>query len=314
MQTSRFFAPHFVTYCGSHFLAVDHTQPVLATISHSGAIVDVASWSDRVDIPAESPWPNRRFAMDGDRFLVQDLPAEPLIEASVDATGTITTSVESPDEFPSRTARYRRMWTAHATYESNEDSHWQFHSHLNGIAWSSDVTYDGSQSVRFESPASIVSHCTTGLIAAVCVQRENKRPFPLRPCSDLHILTAHDTTLTDMPVEQLDITSHCWRPQLELSQQQRELRNYMAFPLGDLHVDGLRNAQVVVRGTGLSTVIETRFCLDSDPNTVFCRQDQPFDELGHLRGLRDMTVLLDEDINGSALASLFMQDAALVYI
>lgn len=302
MPTSRSFDPSYVTALGPYFLAVDRVQPVLVAVSISGVVVDIASWGDSAPLPASSPWPNRRFAVDGDRLFVQDLPAEPVVAASIRDDGSIV--VDSGSAFPGQGGVYRRLWTAPPVRDGEVDARWRFRSQLDRTFWSADVSFDKS-SVHFESPASIVSRATHGATAAVCLQRENKRPFPLRPASEMHLLKAGKHGLVDLAVEELDISARCWQPTADWPRTQRNLADYLSFSLGDLAVleqFGAHDAEVIVRGVGLSTAVETRFRLVEFPTTVFRRHDVPFDELGHLCGLRDMGVLLDEDLNGSGLA------------
>lgn len=280
----------------------------------SGAVVDVASWGDHVPLPAESPWPNRRFAVAGNRLLVQDLPAESVVAASLSADGAITVDVNST--FPERGGVYRRLWTAPPTRDGELDSRWQFRSYLDRIFWSADVSFNGV-SKRFERPASVVSQATRGTTAAACVLRENKRPFPLRPVSELHLLTPGEHELVDVVVEELDISAECWQPKVDLPRVQRDLSEYMSFPLGELITlerSGAHEPEIRVRSTGLATVVETRFRLSGFPNAVFCRRDVPFDELGHVCGLREMTVVLDEDINGGDLLRWLESPAGLVFL
>lgn len=234
---------------------------------------------------------------------MQDLPDEPVIGVSVRSDGSLV--VESGSPFPEEGGVYRRLWTAPPVRGGEVDARWRFQSHLDRVFWSADVSFDNA-SVHFASPASIVSRATHGATAAVCLQREDKRPFPLRPSSELHLLTAGDHGLVDAAVEELDISARCWRPTVDRPRAQRDLSEYLAFSLGDLAVLeelGAQAPEVSIHGVGLSTVVETRFRLVEFPTVVFCRRDVPFDELERLCGLRDMGVLLDEDLNGSALAS-----------
>ncbi|MEU6133060.1 hypothetical protein ABZ805_28100 [Saccharopolyspora sp. NPDC047091] len=131
------------------------------------------------------------------------------------------------------------------------------------------------------------------------MQRENKRPWPFRPRCAALVLTATGHGVTSTPVPDLDVADRCLPRRRDEREVRRELDEYLDFSRSQLRaaVDvGARDAELVVRGSGLDTEVELRFRLDGFPGTVFCRRDVPFDESGAIAGLRAWNIALDEDV------------------
>ncbi len=73
---------------GRCIVAVDRAQPVAASVSPDGEVLDVASWAHEVAPPTEAAHPNRRIGVGDGRLVVQDLPGCRPVSLAVGADGT----------------------------------------------------------------------------------------------------------------------------------------------------------------------------------------------------------------------------------
>ncbi|GAB2750398.1 hypothetical protein GCM10027174_26330 [Salinifilum aidingensis] len=316
MAAERPFRPGFVRAVGSCFVAVDEVQPVAMSLSPSGEVLDVTSWAEQTT-PVTTK--TRTIAAGEDRAFVRDWPTSlsapsapraPLATVAIDVAsdGQLSPTVGEVAEVPPQNRRDRHLRHTeepHTIEEFQQD--WTFRIHLTGVAWHSEA-FHASERVDFPAPAEIRSQAVLDNVAAICVQRANKRPWPFHPDCDIQLLAAAEHGLATAQVPNPDIAHLCWPRQRDDLAVRRELGEYLDFALGNLDAaaeHGAREPQMIVHGTGLDTVIELRFRLDAFPETVLCRRDVPFDETGAVSGLRARNVVLDEDIEFSVLTGAF---------
>ncbi|MFR9730984.1 hypothetical protein ACL03H_17300 [Saccharopolyspora sp. MS10] len=325
MTSQRPFRPAFVRAIGSHFVSIDHVQPVAISISSSGELIGSTSWADQASPVATK---KRIVTSDEGRVFVIDWPtslAAPnsqsnpisVVAVAVSPNGNLTSAAADESEVPSSPRTHRRMSSRGATHtiEASEQ-HWIFRNHLTGWIWNSEAIHAGAH-LALPSPAHITSHATLGDLAAITVQRENKRPWPFQPQSEVQILTRTRSALTSMGVPHIDIGHLCWARRRDEREALRDLNEYMRFTRSQIHSaakKGARDVRLVVRGAGLDTTIELWFTLDSAPGAVFCRRDVPFDETGHASGLRGQNIALDEDIESGLIQIASHDEGSVTYI
>src|SRR4051794_29371423 len=92
----RQLAAQFLEVRGAAVVAVDRAQPVAATVSPTGEVLDVVSWSELVPPPQATAWPNRRIGVEGDGIIVQDLPDGLPVAVSVDPDGSLSAGRGEP--------------------------------------------------------------------------------------------------------------------------------------------------------------------------------------------------------------------------
>ncbi|SFT95762.1 hypothetical protein SAMN04487904_115110 [Actinopolyspora lacussalsi subsp. righensis] len=331
MDSKRPFRPGFICTTGSCFVAIDQVQPVAISLSPAGEVLDVTSWADQVS-PAVTK--KRTIASGKDCVFVCDWP--PSLSASsgmrtpfatvviaVAPSGQLSASVSECTEIPPQSRRDRYLKDPKDTY-TIEDIHiieeiqqnWVFRIHLIGKNWHSEVLYE-TERIDFPAPAHITSQAVLGNVAAMCVQRANKRPWTFRPKCDIQLATATEYGLTSTQISSIDIGHLCWPRERNGTAVRRELGQYLDFACGSLYAaisKGAYDPQIVVHGIGLDTVIELWFKLDVFPGIDFCRQDIPFDETGNIAGLRAYTIMLDEDIEFSILQGDFDTSGSVAYV
>lgn len=309
----RLFSPRFVTALGSHFVAVDRVQPVVVSISADGQLRDIRSWSQEVTVPELSTWPNQQFSLHGKTLFFQRLPAGEIVAIQAGANGNLETwAVDRVPAGASVTVQ-PRMWTAppiRYPTPGGDGTTWLIESMLDQFFWSARVTLNSKGGVSrwldIPNPASIVSYSSIGTeVAALCVQRANKRPWPFCPEIELWLTFAGPGVLYSQVLPSIDITDLCWENDLTseaVLRRKSELSSYLSYSAGQyqgVREYGAEDVELVLSGdvsTGDST-IDIRFMLDEVPGVTSLRRDKPFDELGNLAGgLRDMNVSLVEDL------------------
>lgn len=289
------------------YVFVDHLQPVAVSVSLVGEVVDVHSWVESVGAPEEPAWPNRQIWHGSAGLWVQDLPSGEIIEVSPDTSGRLSHRVLDDGDDPSGMQQVqRRLWMS--ADARTPISGWSFDSRLDGVAWSSSISYmDGSYSAFADlgTPASVLGFDVLDEgHASACIQKHNKRPWPFHPTIEMHVLRIEPQAgLSHMIVPSINVVDSCW-PRRELNAQRRyanreELSNYLAYALGQhsgLYRLGAVQVRTTIRGdpdSGQAAIL-TFFTIEG---VEFCRVDRPFDELGNLAGgLRDMNVSLVEDV------------------
>lgn len=160
----RLLSPRFVATLGAYFVAVDELQPVAASFSVGGELVDVRSWSRDVPIPEVSGWPNRKILIDANTLLVQDLRAGDVVALEIDDKGKLEHRLL--DRVPAGTfaSVEPRLWTAPDGHRGRGEAGtvWSARSNLDHFFWSAEVTLiDHGRGVRkpaIPEPATVVSY------------------------------------------------------------------------------------------------------------------------------------------------------------
>jgi hypothetical protein len=283
----RYFAAQFLEGVGLNVVAVDRTQPVVATVSLTGEIRDVVSWADIVPPPSAAAWPNRRIGVEGDRVVVQDLPDGKPVLVSISADGSLAATA-ARDELAVKW-RYPRLLTAIPKSVGS----WQFISRRDDYRLTAEVTYEGTWSA---GRGSIVAHAVLGDVAVVAVRRADVRPWVFTPRHELVVLDGRSADLRPAPIASIDISDRCWPSRRADSVPL--LRDYLTHAFGDvaaLRQRGGRDVHVHIAGFGENPVIEVEFSLDMAPGKRFVRRDEPFDELGNVAGLAFWNVIFDDE-------------------
>lgn len=288
---TRFLAPSFLVPAAPCLLAVDRVQPVAATVSADGEVLDVVSWAQEVPPPAEAVYPNRRIGIGDGRVVVQDLPAGDPVTLTIGAGGSVTKA---------RAADSASLWdglrvrhTRGSSQAGGKYGEWQLRTRLYyGNRWATQVERhaDGVVSVWRAGHGTFVAHAMAGDVLAVCVRRADKRPWTFDPAHELYLLRARGPGIaTPIEVGPIDVTDLCWDRGERPPDGFRGMQTYLTFSTGqaeEVRRLGATDVRLVVRDLDTWPVIELSFDLPDVPGVRFVERDEPFDELGNLSGLR----------------------------
>jgi hypothetical protein len=314
MKNSRFFGPGFVAAVGPYFVAVDTVQPVAVVVSQQGAVMGVESWEQLVAPPAESPWPNRRFGVGPDSLLVQDLPDGDVVSLRISPEGTVETSLVPASAFMAERVLVRHPRMIAAPRGNSIEAGWRFVSDVHRCRRSAKVEFR-SDNAAWTMPVgrgSIVAAARHGRVAAICVRRADQCPWEFDPAYQLCVVragAAGTIELTEVPP--IDITRRCWPREVDPADLVELVRSYMGYAIGGCRVavkHGGRDVRLELRQVDSDPVIELSFELPSVPGVRLVRIDRPVNELGHLAGLRSLTVYLEEDLAGSNVVEVLLED------
>ncbi len=258
-RTARILWPGFITMIEGHVVVVDESQPVAASYSFGGGLVDVVGWSDLTVPPAEFTYPGRRFVDAGEAVFVQDgARGTPVIAIAVSSAGAL--AIERHQGTMSDHGLYRpRLWAVPRS--SAPDENWTFDTKLtDGVRFAADVAHGRPGGVldraRFDAPASILHKRADGARAVICVQHADKRPWVFAPLRTLHLVTGTGSGRLDQRDLVLpDISEFCFQATLPEEQLTARLVEYMDFSLGELSTlhDLASHPRLTVSGSSTRT-------------------------------------------------------------
>jgi hypothetical protein len=252
----RHLAPQFLAAVGPVVVAVDRVQPVAATVSPSGEVLDVVSWAELVAPPSLIAWPNRRIAIEGAGIVVQDLPDAQPVAVSVSPDGSLAAGRGDP----AATWRHPRLYSA----IPKSVGPWEFTTHRDGYRLNSEVAHGGTWS--------------------------DVRPWEFTPWHELVLVDGRSAVPKPAPIAPIDISDRCWPS----SRADELLSDYLMFTFGNVAAvrkRGARDVRVHVAGFEANPIIEVEFGLDIAPGERFVRRD----ELGNLAGLAFWNIIFDDE-------------------
>jgi hypothetical protein len=191
---------------------------------------------------------------------------------------------------------------------------WHFLSHLHRFRWSGEVEFRRGETVlaRPIGRGSIVAFARIDRTAAICVRRGDKRPWEFEPPYELLVLSVVGSGMSEpIAITPIDISERCWTRRTEPAELVRLVRGYMDYALGGPRVaieHGARDVRLELRELDSDPVIELSFELPHLPDVRLVRIDKPVNELGHRAGLGDLNILLEEDLAGSNLIEVLLED------
>lgn len=274
----RDLAAQFLPVVGGRVVAVDRLQPVAALLTLGGTPLDVVSWADRRDPPAEWVWPNRRVAVVGDRVLVQDLPDERPV-ALVVGDGRFRRVEDAPDAGPEW--RYPRLFRAVPTAVRG----WTFGGQRIGNGLWCWVERNGR---RWTAGAgSVVAHAVEPSWAVAAIRRAPVRPWAFSPAHELVALAAGPDRPVPTAVAPIPVDEHCWPVR---GDRERVLAEYLPWT---------ENLQRVIAACGGRDVRRTVHGPSVDiafrlGDHALVLHDEPLDELGRPVGLHFWDLGIDD--------------------
>lgn len=317
MAGPRLFRPALVCPVGHFYLAVDEIQPVAATVSLDGDVVDIVTWND-FPVPWSGPADfHRDLAFRGATAWLTDRDG-PSMKLSIDAEGNLEVSEGAPAEPYADDIGHRYIAPVIPEVEElSGGANWLFKT--NSDDWSryaATVRVEGKGAAQAWElgRGSVASHAVGAEgSAAVAVRRADKVPTVFRAKHELYVLfrDANGGRSGSRRIADVDIADLCWPPRAT-EDPLRRVRDYLDFSMGQCY-DALRagghDVQLKVSDMERDPVVEITFSWDRFPGARFRIVDRPVDELGNYSsGLREENFFLDERLFGSPLLSHVQPD------